>query len=150
MKNPPPRTPSNNNGTPPQTGSGRTYHRWTPEEDEALLTVCDQLRPQLESIGTPGGMTRELFWSSIPGRINLFVTPTACQMRYRTLTSDSAWAKRRRGDDTDAAVAADTTVDLLAAAEAEGIASIRQELSELRGVMVQLLEVWTGGTKEKS
>lgn len=74
----------------------KTFHRWTAEDDRRLLDEVRKNKAALDTVGQPGGITRDLFWGQIPGRIGVLVTPMACAMRYRTLTSDTQWAKDRR------------------------------------------------------
>jgi hypothetical protein len=78
--------------------SSKTFHRWTKDEDERLLKAVEDDSAAYASIGQPGGVARDLFWGQIPGRIGVLATPLACQMRHRTLTSDTEWARKRRKD----------------------------------------------------
>lgn len=74
----------------------KTFHRWTKEEDKKLLDAIAKEKTAYDSIGQPGGIARDVFWGQIPGRIGVLATPLACQMRYRTLTSPTKWAEKRR------------------------------------------------------
>lgn len=118
----------------------KTFHRWTVEEDKRLIEEIQKNQPAFETIGKPDGISEKVFWAQIPGRIGVLTTPTGCAMRYRTLTSETEWARKRRGD---RAPAQETP-------SADPILALSMELTEIKKTLNALLAVWTGAPSSEA
>lgn len=133
----------------------KTYHRWTTEESEKLLAEASKMRELFAQVGKPGAdanMTASVLWSQVPGKIGVLVTPEACSMQYRVLTSDEEWAKKRRKeqgikDQTE------ETGDLVAEAETNEIQTLGEKvdvlaakLDEQTMLLRELVNIWASPT----
>lgn len=117
--------------------SSKSFHRWTQEEDRKLLSVLADLDSTFRTVGTPGGISGELFWSQIPGRVGIMVTSMACRMRYRTLTGSTRHpADPKPSEPIRPSAVPPERIEAL-------VEEMTTTLAEFKEITARLLDVWT-------
>ena len=134
-----------------KTFRNQPRHQWTEEEKDALIELVEseEMEELLQMI-TETGRTIDIFWTQIPGRLGIPVTPVAAKSMYSKAKADRQRSigeqvehgelqKVLLGDTSPIVRKIEELIEQVEQVNADATLELIQELRALRGALVDVL-----------